>query len=375
MENKIFNLEEEKCIRKMFKLASLTKYSIIAVLIYFIPLLLFIINDFIRYENNVTGEFLSKKFYSALIIMGVLLIIWAIAYIILKKNLLNNKIWQNILEKVDNGENVNEKVEDINANIKSMIPAYLLGDLISLSKDLKEIGNTIKTISGIAVIALVIKSCSIIIRVIKNISKVYNVSLKFNYKLCFIIFIIPSFIIIVLDIASVIKDINNGNNLKNKLIDSLKETCEQKSYCKSISYGFGHDLKIEFNNEEYRSYSDLKLNENKKIDGISTYISYSKNTSKEDIVEDVNKKLSQLTELINLSNGTCTYDFVCKEYQLSDEFINKFYNMSDNDIEGSDTRYYYKLQNLYMITTYAYIKTDENSKPTDEILIHFSVER
>lgn len=85
MENKIFNLEEEKCIRKMFKLASLTKYSIIAVLIYFIPLLLFIINDFIRYENNVTGEFLSKKFYSALIIMGVLLIIWAIAYIILKK--------------------------------------------------------------------------------------------------------------------------------------------------------------------------------------------------------------------------------------------------------------------------------------------------
>ena len=49
--------------------------------------------------------------------------------------------------------------------------------------------------------------------------------------------------------------------------------------------------------------------------------------------------------------------------------------MSDNDIEGSDTRYYYKLQNLYMITTYAYIKTDENSKPTDEILIHFSVGR
>ncbi len=375
MENKIFNLEEEKCIRKMFKLASLTKYSIIAVLIYFIPLLFLIINDFIKYENNVTRDFLSKNLYSTLIIMVVLLIIWAIAYIILRKNLLNNKIWQNILEKVDNDENVNEKVEDVNANIKSMIPAYLLGDLISLSKDLKEIGNTIKTISGIAVIALVIKSCSIIIKFIKNISKEYNVLLKFNYKLCFIIFIIPSFIIIVLDIASVIKDINNGNNSKNKLIDSLKEKCEQKSYCKSISYGFGHDLKIEFNTEEYTSYSDLKLNENKKIDGISTYMSYNKNTSKEDIVEDVNEKLSQLAELINLSNGTCTYDFVCKEYQLSDEFINKFYNMSDNDIEGSDTRYDYKLQNLYRITTYAYINGDENSKPTDETIIHFSVER
>ena len=47
--------------------------------------------------------------------------------------------------------------------------------------------------------------------------------------------------------------------------------------------------------------------------------------------------------------------------------------MSDNDIEGSDTRYYYKLQNLYMITTYAYIKSDAYSKPTDDILIHLSV--
>ena len=97
--------------------------------------------------------------------------------------------------------------------------------------------------------------------------------------------------------------------------------------------------------------------------------------SKVDIVEDANKKLSQLTDLISISNVTCAHDFICKEYQLSDEFVNKFYSMSDDDIEGSNTRYDYKLQNLYGITTYAYINGDENSKPTDEISIHFSIER
>lgn len=371
MENKnIFNNEEVKCIRKMFKLASLTKYSLIAIWINFVPLIFLIINNFIRFENNVSRNFLGKYLYSAICIMAILLIVWAVVYIILKKNLTNNKIWQNILEKMDNGKIVNTEIEGINSNIKSIIPAYLLGNLISLSKELKKVGNTIKAISSIAVMTLIIKSCSTIMQFIKKISKTYNIPLKFNSKLYFTLFILPAVIIIIFDISSTISDIQNGNNAQNNTINSLKENCEQKSYCNSIS-SFKDAITIEFN-EEPHIYSNLRLNENKKIKSISTYFDYNKNSKKEDIIYDVNTKLEQLNDLINKSNVACEYDFLCKKYQLSNEFIDKFYNMNYDDLEAYDRiEYEYELENKYSANTYVYIKGDEYSNPTDIITIGF----
>lgn len=374
MEKKeFFNDEEIKCLRKMFKLASLTKYSLVAIWINFLPLIFLTITDFVRYHNNISSNFLSKYLYSDIIVMAVLLIIWSVFYIILRKNLLNNKIWQNILEKIDNGDNVNTEVENINSDIKSIIPAYLLGDLISLNKDLKEVGNTIKTISGIAVMALIIKSCSIIMKYIRNISKAYNISLKSNYQFYFILFIIPAFVIVILDISTTIGDIKNGKAIKNTIIDSLKDNCEQNSYCNSIS-SYGDEITIEFNKEPY-SYSKLKLDESKKVKSISTYLGYNKSMSKNEIVNDANTKIRQITNLINSSNITCTYNFICQEYQLSNEFINKFYNISDTDVDGYNTRYNYELGNQYSITTYSHIEGDEYSNPTDIIYIHFIIDK
>ena len=374
MEKKeFFNDEEIKCLRKMFKLASLTKYSLVAIWINFLPLIFLTITDFVRYHNNISRNFLSEYLYSDIIVMAFLLIIWSVFYIILRKNLLNNKIWQNILEKIDNGDNVNTEVENINSDIKSIIPKYLFGDLISSNKNLKEVGNTIKTISGIAVMVLIVKSCSIIMKHIRNISKAYNISLKSNYKFYFILFIIPAFVIVILDITTTLGDIKNGKTINNTIIDSLKENCEQNSYCNSIS-SYGDEIKIEFNKEPY-SYSKLKLDESKKVKSISTNLGYNKNMSKNEIVNDANTKIRQITNLINSSNITCTYNFICQEYQLSNEFINKFYNISDTDVDGYNTRYNYELGNQYSITTYSHIEGDEYSNPTDIIYIHFIIDK
>ena len=374
MEKKeFFNDEEIKCLRKMFKLASLTKYSLVAIWINFLPLIFLTITDFVRYHNNISRNFLSEYLYSDIIVMAFLLIIWSVFYIILRKNLLNNKIWQNILEKIDNGDNVNTEVENINSDIKSIIPKYLFGDLISSNKNLKEVGNTIKTISGIAVMVLIVKSCSIIMKHIRNISKAYNISLKSNYKFYFILFIIPAFVIVILDITTTLGDIKNGKTINNTIIDSLKENCEQNSYCNSIS-SYGDEIKIEFNKEPY-SYSKLKLDESKKVKSISTNLGYNKNMSKNEIVNDANTKIRQITNLINSSNITCTYNFICQEYQLSNEFINKFYNISDTDVDGYNNRYNYELGNQYSITTYSHIEGDEYSNPTDIIYIHFIIDK
>ncbi|MDO4742323.1 MAG: hypothetical protein Q4A79_03060 [Candidatus Saccharibacteria bacterium] len=374
MNNKsFFNDEEIKCLKKFFVLASITKYTLVAIFINIIPLVFMVIDDFIRFENNVPRSALNIFLFSNIAVLVILLIFWAVFYIILKRNLSRNKIWQTILKRIDSEEDINAEVGSLDSSVKALIPSYLLGDLISMSEDTKEIGDTIKTINGITMMVLIIKACSVLIRFIREASKKYNFTLKPTCKIFFVLFIMPAFVITILDVSTTAIDVNNGSKTGNNVFETLKENCKKESYCINITR-FGDQITVELEKKPY-TYSNLKLDENKKIKSIVTALSYNKNIPKDEIISDANKKIKQVTSLINASNLDCTYDFICQDYQLSDEFINKFYNLSDTDIEGRDTRYESELGNKYSITTHSYIQGDQNSEPTDTLYIVLSIDK
>lgn len=371
MDNIAFDSKEIKFIKKMFWLATCIKYLIVALIINFLPLLLFCVNDFIKFENNVSRDQTIIYIYIVMFIESILLITWAICYIILRKNL-NSDLWQNILKKLGNNQ-INSDMAITNYHITSTISTYLIGDLISKCEKLENFGNALKNVSGIVVMFLIIKSCSLIIDFCKSVFKIYNIKLKSNNKFILTILVLPALVISIVNFVLTLNGVVSNNKHNSNMINLLKKNCVEKKYCSSVTLSKNNNT-INFREGENVSVL-LKLN-NKGIEEIALYFDYNKNILKEDIIYDANEKLSQLFDLINLSNIKCAYNFLCKKYQLSEDFVNKFSKLNDSNMNiETSVSDEYQLENKYIVKTFAYITDDGNGNPTDTILMSFALKK
>lgn len=374
--NKLLNYEEIKCLKSMYKYAALAKYTLIAVCISCLLLVVPVITDFIKFYYNVARSPLTCVI-ALTIVIAILLVIWAIFFVILKNNILKNKTWYNILEKFSDENNLNSELKKIDSNINSSLAVYFLGDLVSLSEHLKEAGNTIKTIGDIAMIYSIIKLCSVILDFIETVSKTYNIKLKFNAKLCFILCVLSSLIISIYEIVLTANVVILGNTKKEEIINKLNKNCEQTSYYKlDDNYSIDGDdiITLRFNEKNSRIYIDIMLDENKDIQDISVDFYYNESVSKQEIINNINVKLKQLNDLLKMSEINGKYSFLSEKYELSENFINKFMNINDTNL-GIENRINdeYGLENSYTARTFAYLTDDIDNNPTGEILICFEI--
>lgn len=372
--NRLLNYEEVKCIKSMYKYAALAKYTLIALFISFLLVFLPAITNLVRSHYNVASNPLTG--IKVVVVITILAIIWVIFFLILKNNILKNKTWSNILEKFSDENNLNTELKKTNSNINSSLSVYFLGNIVSLSDKLQKTGNTIKTIGSIAMIYLIIEYCSIVLDFTKTISKIYNIRLEFNEKLCFILCVLPSLIVLISEVASTANVVSFENARKEEIINRLNKNCEQTSYYKLVdTYSmYGDQITLRFDDKNAHIYSDIGFDENKDIQNISVSFNYDKSVSKQEIINNINVKLKQLNDLLKMSEINFKYSFLGEKYELSENFINKFININDTNL-GIENRINdeYGLENSYTVHTFAYLKDDIDNNPTGEVYICFEI--
>lgn len=376
--NRLLNDEEIKCLKNMHNYAALAKCTLIAMwtgclLFFVVP-----ITDAVRFLKNVERTPVGY-FIPFVVIIAILLVVFAVFFTMLRSNLSNNKIWHNILDKFGDENNLNTELDKNNSDMKASVSVYLSGNLITLSDKLKEVGDALEAVGSIGVIFSMMKYCSTVLSFTKAISKAYNIKLGFNVKLCLVLCILPSLIVTVYESAETAGVVSLKKDQRQAIISRLNENCEQTSYYElSNDYTLYKDkIILQFydeNDENNFIWSHIEFDENDDITKMAVSIHYNSSMSKQEIIDNVNMKLSQLNDLLTMSEMSYKYDFLGEKYELSEAFVNKFIDMNDTNL-GIENRIEdeYGLEKPYTVKTYAYVDEIDN-KPTGKIYIRLEID-
>lgn len=376
--NRLLNDEEIKCLKNMHNYAALAKCTLIAICMGGVLAFVTAITDAVRFLKNVERTPIAY-IIPFIVIIAILLVVFAVFFTILRSNVSKNKIWNNILDKFSDENNLNTELDKNNSDMKASVSVYLSGNLITLSDKLKEVGDALEAVGSIGVMFSMMKYCSTVLSFTKEISKAYNIKLGFNVKLCLVLCILPSLIVTAYEVGETAGIVIFEKDQRQAIIDRLNENCEQTSYYElSNDYTLYKD-KIIFqfydeNDENNFIWSDIKFDENNDITKLEARFHYNSSMPKQEIIDNVNMKLSQLNDLLTMSEMSYKYDFLGEKYELSEDFVNKFIDMNDTNL-GIENRIEdeYGLERPYTVKTYAYVDEIDN-KPTGKVYICFDIE-
>lgn len=351
MDNKKLNEIEINYLKKIFKLASITKYSMIFVWVSFIPTVVLIITDFITAQYNASRDNTLPFLIANIVVIGIFLLIWCISFIKLKRNILKNDTWKSIIEKTSKNTKIDNNLQQTEIGIDIAVPTYLLGNLIEKSEKLNELGNEIKIVSGMSLVFLVIHYSNLVVDFGKNLFKVYNISYKPLDKIYITLFSIPTYLMIIIIIVFTTININESKKNLGTIINSLNNNCDTSNYCDHIELDYNEVINIyQRNNNSTYSNIKLRLNEQQEIEEYSASFNFDKDLSKDKIIEYVNLSLKESDKLISDSSIECKNTYLCQNHQLINEFVDEFmlsdtyelnkeYELYDNYIMNITTGY------------------------------------
>lgn len=330
--------EQKKIIKRYCIFPSLAlAFLIVCMAIGLLWIILNMLGDLVF--NSTTFYDIGVWVYLGIVVIYLILFIYFFLY---AKIGMRKKRWQELVKEAD----VKLSNKDYSKSISALLGTRAASTLLDMSdnQNLEKVSDALDVASAVGSVALVASMTKELSSNAKTVARVFDVEIPKAKKYVLSIIFIPIILLIATYIPHFVYSMENANNealVASKSVYAIQKSFEKDCAIVSIddpmekynSHGYDVSGRLYDYDNEYNSSIYVTINNEGFIEDVTYSIDIDINKSKEYNLEKAKTDILKLNVMLNDSNVKALSSELTEEYELPEEFCEKF-------MEGS---YYEKI--------------------------------